>query len=752
GQITQDNLAQGSYYFVETSTTSNSWLDKAHNTWAFEVTEATHHTTIAVAATNDAFKSTVSLKKVDEFNGANLPGIQFTLYEDKTGGYQELESKVTDPNGMISFTLPRKGSYQVKETATLAGYQRSDTAPVTAEFTVTDACFGKTLNLKESIAPEEQSLFSPVVTNAVYKNGDIANERIRGSVSLEKTDAGDNTPLNDVTFGLFQAANDTKLGEFVTGNEYQRQTDGTYQAKKATDGTLQIEGLDWNNYYIQEVKSATGYKLSDKKYTFTIDALNLVCSLTATHGTITNEQTRIWFDKAGTYVKDCADQNPDIPGGGSSIPLAGSEFCVYQEESCTTLLAQCTSDAKGMVEFKKLEAGKTYYIKETGIPSGYAGESGIYHAVLSQDGTFEGLYTAKNEKVSFVGNKLLRGTVSLSKTGFKNAMLSGAEFIVYPKGSQTPVASLKEAGTTGTYVLDNQNPIGGTFQEYKGEASYLYQEKGIFRLLPGEYELVETKAPAGYKKPADTVRTPVTIKEKDDTKITLTNDPIVLTLEKTNSDWSTVLLGAEFSITPVSGSQFADGSTNSKQVTTENVTQTMIGLLVADSAYVLKETKAPDGYCCSEREVEFRVKEDGTFEIGTAFHNTARIKLENANIIQFKNHAIDLTLKKKDSEDINTLIGNVTFDVYDVTKGGTGTKVETVTTGTDAEAGIVKFKNLIGGHSYQLIETAAPLQYQLLGKEISFQVRRNGTLSDVTNATGNGATTLLVTNQQLTVG
>ncbi|MEG2094150.1 MAG: SpaA isopeptide-forming pilin-related protein, partial [Lachnospiraceae bacterium] len=656
---------------------------------------------------NTLYKTTVNFKKEDTDKNP-MSGITFDVYRKNTGVIGNNGSGlIADATGNAYYR------YTPQQTIT--------SAASTGVFTLTNVPYGDYLLVEQDVVGLQET-YSKVALSVSITNTSVTVKQIDNfTTTVESGDYYSNITTSGTGWNTISP--ESQNYRIVNHKQY-----GYIQLqKKAAE-----RKTDSNKNVTLDV--ANGKNLAGATFEIKKDGNHYLTLTTGTDGKLptpdqdgayTDEQTKT---KKHLFYGSYTIEETKVPQG---IQL-NSEVIPFDMVSGGTPLTETTGHEG------------TAYIALTGI-SGAANSGAVTYVTKGGQAPTD----------CYVVNEILRGNLILKKENLKNELLSDAEFLVYPRNGATPVASLQEivqTGTkTGTYRLDNTAPNGVTFTtDNDAGYPYLYQDNGEWHLLAGAYEIKETKAPVGYEKPAASL--PITVLANTQNTVTMTNSPITLTVEKTNSDWSTVLLGAEFSITPVSGSHFLDGSTAEQSLTTVQNVSTITGLL-ANNSYVLKETKAPDGYVYSDAEVTFQVEENGTFTITENTQNAGQLKSGNARIIQFKDNSIDITLKKQDIENANTLIGNVTFDVYDVTNGGAGTKVETVTTGTSgSDLGILKFTKLVIGHQYELKETAAPLQYQLRKDNITFKVKVDGSLSDVTNATVNGTTTLLVTNQQLTVG
>ena len=190
GRIAVENLPEGSYYFQETEAPSEAVLNS--DPIRFAIDESVHGTTVLVDADNKGFSSSISLKKVDSETGKAIPGVQFTLYQVKANGTTVPvgSSLATNNNGYVSFTVNEKGSYRIQETQAAGGYKFDANKAYTASFAIdSDDLHGKTLKLGENSA-EEAAAYQLKVSNALHKDGNVANEPEDSGSALKKALGG----------------------------------------------------------------------------------------------------------------------------------------------------------------------------------------------------------------------------------------------------------------------------------------------------------------------------------------------------------------------------------------------------------------------------------------------------------------------------------------------------------------------------------------------------------------------------------
>lgn len=164
---------------------------------------------------NKLYKGSIKLIKTDGETKYPLQGVEFALYDyDK----QKLGTFITDVAGEIHIEELPVGTYYLQETKTGENYYLDDT-------------------LREVSISKEH--LDQVV--------EIANERMKGSIKLIKTDGHKKTPLEGVEFDLLDS---------------EKNVVGSYKTDE--NGEIFIDNLEIGTYYLRETKSLKGYKLTDE--------------------------------------------------------------------------------------------------------------------------------------------------------------------------------------------------------------------------------------------------------------------------------------------------------------------------------------------------------------------------------------------------------------------------------------------------------------------------------------------------------
>ncbi|MEK7017811.1 SpaA isopeptide-forming pilin-related protein [Bacillus sp. FSL R9-9410] len=229
-------------------------------------------------------------------------------------------------------------------------------------------------------------------------------------------------------------------------------------------------------------------------------------------------------------------------------------------------------------------------------------------------------------------------------------------------------------------------------------------------LAPGTYKVYETVAPEGYQKLTIPVEVTLQVGETKTIEIKNTMQKGQIELKKIDSEnGEKPLANAEFDIVK-------DGVVVEHIVTDKD--GKAISKPLVPGKYILKETKAPEGYQLKETEFEVNVTGDGIFPI----------KVENAMVDKG-----NVEIIKVDKENGAVLAG-VEFEV----QNEKSEVVRKVTTDKDGKANV---SDLSVG-KYKLVETKSLPGYKKLTEPVSFEIKKGMTK----------VLTLKVENEQLDKG
>ncbi|MED0906311.1 SpaA isopeptide-forming pilin-related protein, partial [Bacillus nitratireducens] len=269
----------------------------------------------------------------------------------------------------------------------------------------------------------------------------------------------------------------------------------------------------------------------------------------------------------------------------------------------------------------------------------------------------------------------------------------------------TPPEPPKE-GTVAIHKIDAEDPnkelTGAEFEvrnsEDKVVAVLKTGEKGFSApqtLTPGTYKIYEKVAPEGYQKLTSPVEVTLQAGETKTIEIKNTMQKGQIELKKIDSEnGGKALANAEFDIVK-------DGVVVEHIITDKD--GKAISKPLAPGKYILKETKAPEGYQLKAKEFEVNVAGDGIFPI----------TVENAMVDKGN---VEITKVDKES---GAVLAGVEFEVQDEK----GEVVRKVTTDKDGKANV---SDLSVG-KYKLVETKSLPGYKKLTEPVSFEIKKGMT-------------------------
>lgn len=561
-----------------------------------------------------------------------------------------------------------------------------------------------TITIQETKAPEgyllNEEIFVRQITSKgtgegveTYNMPTIEEEVIRGDIQLVKygetnDEPGDSgadikKPLKDIKFHLTSK---------TTGDVYTIITDEQGVATTKRLGTSDRGNLPFDTYTVSEESPYPEYDII-APFEVTVDE---------------EGKTYTYILRNDTVDAPLSVQKVDKETG-KVIPIAGAQFQILDENKkpITMKVSYPTpmeidtfeTDANGSFTLpEKLEYG-SYYLHETKAPEGYL--LGIEDIPFVVDQEFDW----ENPLSITYPDAPAKGKIRVTKTDKETdkPIPSGAEFTVTAaEDITTPDGTIRtEKGTVvATLTTDDKG---------KAETEALYL---------GKYTIKETKAPNGYL--VNPKEYEVTLKYKDQETEIVYGDVTVpdelakgkIRVKKTDAETGNGLSNAEFEIRAKEDIVTPDGTVRAEKGTVvATLTTDDKGKAETDKLYlgkyVIKETKAPEGYLLNPKEFEVTLAyKDQTTEIVygdvTVPNQPAKGQIE---------------ILKKDEETGNLLSGaefTVTAAEDITTPDGTlraekGTVVDTIVTDT---TGIARSKELYLG-KYVVKETKQPIGFIL---------------------------------------
>ncbi|KMP34748.1 adhesin [Bacillus cereus] len=269
----------------------------------------------------------------------------------------------------------------------------------------------------------------------------------------------------------------------------------------------------------------------------------------------------------------------------------------------------------------------------------------------------------------------------------------------------TPPEAPKD-GTVSIHKTDSENPnkgLKGAEFEVRNSANEVVaklktDEKGFSvpqTLAPGTYKVYEIVAPEGYQKLKEPVEVTLQAGETKTIEIKNTIQKGQIELKKIDSEnGEKPLANAEFDIVK-------DGVVVEHIVTDKD--GKVISKPLALGKYILKETKAPEGYQLKEKEFEVNITGDGIFPI----------TVENAMVDKGN---VEITKVDKES---GAVLAGVEFEV----QNEKSEVVRKVTTDKDGKANV---SDLSVG-KYKLVETKSLPGYKKLTEPVPFEITKGMT-------------------------
>ncbi|MCR6849844.1 SpaA isopeptide-forming pilin-related protein [Bacillus sp. IBL03825] len=717
GQIIIDKLKPGTYYLQETKAPEHYQLDSKLITFTISEDQTT---VVNRTATNILTKGSALLTKVDNYN-KTLAGAEFTV-QDRNGknipGYEKL---TTNEHGQIEAKDLRPGKYQFVETKAPEHYEL-DKTPILFE-----------------IEKSQTTAASITAKNAL----------IKGGVTLTKVDDIDGTTLEGAVFKIVNDKNE----------------DVRTNLKTEKDGTLTVKDLDPGDYQFIETTPPKYYDLNKEPIPFTIEkSQTSIISITAKNSLTTGAVELLKVDEFDKKTL-----------------LAGAMFKIVNDKN-EDVRTELTTDTNGTVKASDLRPGKYKFI-ETKAPEHYelrstpieftiekgqktpiviTAENGLLPGDVEltklddTDGTalIGAVFKIVNNKNEDVRTELVTNqegkiiATGLRPGNYKFIEMKAPEHYTLNK---TPIEfTIKESQSTAINVTATNSLIKGGIELTKvdsvnaketleGAVFKIVNDKGedvrtelttdkdgklvVQDLRPGNYKLIETKAPTYYDVNEEPIEFTIEKSQQKLIPITFKNSLTkgkVKLIKEDDLESAKALAGAVFTL------QDATGKEIMKDLTTD-----AHGVLVipdlAPGDYQFIEVKAPEHYKLDQTPIKFTIKKGSKEDLPIPV--TVKNSLLTGGV----------TLTKVDDVDGTTLEGAefIIVDAHDtkkVIRKGLTTDKNGKITASDLRPG-----------DYQFVEVKAPKDYTLSKEPIPFTIEKsqkeNITVT-ATNSLKKGAVTL----------
>ncbi|MGE1109133.1 SpaA isopeptide-forming pilin-related protein, partial [Bacillus wiedmannii] len=717
GQIIIDKLKPGTYYLQETKAPEHYQLDS--KLIPFTISED-QTTVVNQTATNSLTKGSALLTKVDNYN-KTLAGAEFTV-QDRNGknipGYEKL---TTNEHGQIEAKDLRPGKYQFVETKAPEHYEL-DKTPILFEI------------------EKSQTTAASITTK---------NSLIKGGVTLTKVDDIDDTTLEGAVFKIVNDKNE----------------DVRTNLKTEKDGTFTVKDLDPGDYQFIETTPPKYYDLNKEPIPFTIEkSQTSIISITAKNSLTTGAVELLKVDEFD-----------------KKTPLAGAMFKIVNDKN-EDVRTELTTDTNGTVKASDLRPGKYKFI-ETKAPEHYELRSTPIEFTIEKGQKTPIVITAENgllpgdvelTKLDDTDGTVLTGAVfkivNNKNEDVRTELVTNQEGKIIATGlrpgnykfiemkapehytlNKTPIEfTIKESQATAINVTATNSLIKGGIELTKvdsvnaketleGAVFKIVNDKGedvrtelttdkdgklvVQDLRPGNYKLIETKAPTYYDVNEEPIEFTIEKSQQKLIPITFKNSLTrgkVKLIKEDDVESAKALAGAVFTL------QDATGKEIMKDLTTDDYGVLVIPDL-APGDYQFIETKAPEHYKLDKTPIKFTIKKGSKKDLPLPV--TVKNSLLTGGV----------TLTKVDDVDGTTLEGAefIIVDAHDTKK--------IIRKGlTTDKNGKISVSDLRPG-DYQFVEVKAPKDYTLSKDPIPFTIEKsqkeNITVT-ATNSLKKGAVTL----------
>ena len=565
---------------------------------------------------NANFESYIKIVKKDAETGNTIPyaGAGFQIY---------------DPNGeLVTMT------YTYPEVTTI------DTFYTTADgdlITPQTLEYGKGYSLVEVQAPygyvlnSEPVYFDVVQEDSAEESGitviEVVRENVaqKGTITVEKTGEIFSTVAGDK--GLYQpifSASGLEGAVYeITAAEDIYTLDGTLRASKGevvdtittgADGTAKSKELYLGRYEVRETKAPYGMVLNGETHTVELVYAGQEVAVTETSTSFYNERQKVEIDLIKSLEVD------EAYGVGNNGEIFDVSFGLYAAEELTAADGT-TIPADGLIEVITLDEnghGKaisdlpmgSYYVQEISTNSAYLKDDTKYPVVFEYAGQETALVSITANEGEAIENDLIYGAVSGKKYDEDGNALGGALIGIFKTGT--------EEFTAETAIQTTTSADDGSFS---------------FDKVPyGTWIIREIESPTGFVLSDEEI--PVTIGSVDElVEVELVNEFITGSIELTKVDEDypdNKLTGAVFEV-------YADKNGDGKLDDGDELLGEMAELgdgvyQMSDlryGKYLVRETKAPEGFLLDTNVYPVSIEEDGKIytvenEAGVGFINAAQ--------------------------------------------------------------------------------------------------------------------------------
>lgn len=550
----------------------------------------------------------LTVLKIDDADKKPLAGATFRI-KNSDGQYVSAE------NGKFKAFVSGEGGASVFETGE------------DGKFTLEYLPVGNNYALEEISAPQGYIKVKGTTSFNIVKAQEtvsVGNSLIKGTLKLVKKDQHGKL-LNGIEFVL------KKGGQYVTasgGNSRYTYTgladnkEAATKLKTDENGRLEISGLLWGTYYLEEVNTPAGLIAGEDIVVSVTDQFQKpIIDLEVTNKLNTDSLSFTKTDGAGNGLAGAVFKLKLVEKSGTAYSTVKQMYAI--------------SDDEGWVSFKDVPYG-VYELTEVIAPEGYVRSNKTYYVSIG-GATADGI-TIGNAPDHWTNDPTEKEFTVEKVSADGGEPLNGAVFQVLDEGKK-PIEDI---------TITTLN--GGS---------------GTVTLPLGKYYLKETVAPEGYELNEELIPFEVTTNGRN--TVTVKNTPKTgsLTIKKTD-EGENPLLGAEFKIYAAKGA--ARENPIYTLITDSSGKAVKTG--IPYGSYVAIESRAPEGYERDDTERPFDIPqkaEDGTVSADIS------ISVENTK------SRYALSIVKRDINDKNKKLANTKFAVRG---GGFYAEVETGKDGT----------------------------------------------------------------------
>lgn len=647
----------------------------------------------------------IKLVKTYENSQKTIEGVAFDLISS-TG----IKTKKTDENGVLVFEDVPEGSYQIREN--LEQSTAADDVWINEDWSVDVEVTADENDETKAVLKADGEVVRDVIA--------VTNERFAASVSLTKKDPEDGTPLAGVTF-LLEKKNGEACEPYVPA--------GNVNGEYRTDihGVLQIADLAKGSYRLTEVQTVYGYTLEKPfEAAFTLTNDHQGNEVRITQDNVKAGKWNLEIEKgSGLLVKDVltntratgsmtlwkADGTDHTGLNGTVFELLKKKddglfanlwnFITGKQYDVLESLDGEDLEEQGRLTIHGLEWG-TYKLVETKPSEGYKNEGAEYEFTIGRVGT-EVTLEADGETIVNLPNELV-----IEKRGSDlpagDNLLDGAVFTITNRSDESDVQTVNVTG--GRVTLIKQLVGGRTYVLHEKTAPEGYElnaEDVVFKM--GE----DGQVSIGGVPAADNV-------------ICVTDKPTHIAFQKAgkiNESCSDVNLGGADpdAFVPLEGAEFTAYRKDAPEQAEAVAVSDKDGVVSFDGlpagTYLIKETKAPEGYRIDSAVYEAEVSDiPGTFE-GL---KDAEGNLLKDNTVINDVYRTNIVFTKVNEQNTDEVLPGSVYGLYKRVDQDTRRKssdiemegLQLIAKATTDENGLLKFEGVLMNTEYVIRELEAP--------------------------------------------